>query len=148
VLRFWICLICRQVANNNSMGYAEDWGELMFGLQCLTKSSAKRQFRQAIRQSWGGLCCYCRERRATTLDHIKPRSRGGSNLRSNLVPACVECNHSKGSEVNWIAWYQRQEFYSKVAQEVIEEWIDNTHYEEDNGTTNDRATVCLTASTI
>ena len=132
------------------MGHAECWSELMFDLRCLTKGNAKRQFRNFIKYSFGGLCAYCREQRATTIDHIKPRCKGGSNLRSNLVPACVDCNHSKGSEINWIEWYQRQEFYSKIAQECIEEWITNTRYDIENydERTDNRTEICLTASPI
>ena len=132
------------------MGHAECWSELMFDLRCLTKGNAKRQFRNFIKYSFGGLCAYCRNNRATTIDHLKPKCKGGSNLRSNLVPACVDCNHSKGSELNWLEWYQRQEFYSKVAQECIEEWITNSRYdiEDYEERTDNRTEVCLTASPI
>ena len=131
------------------MAHVESWGELMFDLQCLTKGNAKREFRQTIKYSFGGLCAYCRDKRATTIDHLKPRCRGGSNLRSNLVPACIDCNHSKGSELNWIEWYQRQDFYSKVAQECIEEWVNNTRFDEKNDErTNSRTEICLTASPV
>ncbi len=102
----------------------------MFDLHCLTKGSAKKTFHQSIRYSFGGLCAYCRCKRATTLDHVKPKCKGGSNLRSNLVPACVECNHSKGSQV-WLLWYKQQDFYCEVAQELIEEWIQNKRYDEE-----------------
>ena len=130
------------------MGIANDWHELMFGLECLSKGNAKRQFRQAIKYSFGGLCAYCRSARATTLDHIKPRSQGGENLRSNLVPACQSCNHSKGSE-NWLVWYQRQEFYHAVAQELIEEWISSPYQDFDyERRTDDRTEVRPYASTI
>jgi hypothetical protein len=131
------------------MGYAEDWGELMFDLQCLTKGSAKRQFRQDIRYSFGGLCAYCRCKRANTIDHLKPRCKGGSNLRSNLVPACHECNHSKGSEL-WLSWYQRQTFYNTVAQELIEEWIANKRMDLDDydERIDNRTAVCLTAGAV
>ena len=131
------------------MGIAEDWSELMFSLECLTKGNAKRKFRQAIKYSFGGLCSYCRCQRATTLDHIKPRSKGGSNLRSNLVPACQSCNHSKGSE-NWLVWYQRQEFYSKVVEELIEEWITKPYpsMEDDEPGINYRTEVCSEPSPI
>lgn len=131
------------------MGYAEDWGELMFDLQCLTKGSAKRQFKQDIRYSFGGLCAYCRCKRANTIDHLKPRCKGGSNLRSNLVPACHECNHSKGSEL-WLSWYQRQTFYNTVAQELIEEWIANKRMDLDDydERIDNRTAVCLTASAV
>jgi hypothetical protein len=131
------------------MGYAEDWGELMFDLQCLTKGSAKRQFKQDIRYSFGGLCAYCRCKRANTIDHLRPRCKGGSNLRSNLVPACHECNHSKGSEM-WLSWYQRQTFYNTVAQELIEEWIANKRMDLDDydERIDNRTAVCLTASAV
>jgi len=131
------------------MGYAEDWGELMFDLQCLTKGSAKRQFKQDIRYSFGGLCAYCRCKRANTIDHLRPRCKGGSNLRSNLVPACHECNHSKGSEM-WLSWYQRQTFYNTVAQELIEEWIANKRMDLDDydERIDNRTAVCFTASAV
>lgn len=134
------------------MGISEDWHELMFELTCLTKGSAKKQFRQSIKYAFGGLCAYCRCKRATTIDHLKPRSRGGSNLRSNLVPACLECNHAKGSE-DWLTWYQRQDYYNSVAQELIEEWIINKRLDDEEDqlnerTTNFRATVCSNEGTI
>ena len=115
------------------MRIAEDWGELMFELQCLSKGSAKRQFRQDIRYSFGGLCAYCRVSRANTIDHLKPRTAGGSDLRSNLVPCCHECNKSKGSE-NWLQWFQRQPFYNEVARDLIIEWSENRRTDCNEGT--------------
>lgn len=35
----------------------------------------------------------------TTLDHLIPRSRGGTNDFSNLKPCCYLCNSRKGSKV-------------------------------------------------
>ena len=112
------------------MGIAEDWKDLMFDLSCLSKQVAKRRFKRDIKYGWGGFCAYCRCNRATTLDHLKPKSKGGSSLRSNLIPACLECNHSKGSEP-WLVWFQRQHFYNEVAKELIEEWITNKRFMED-----------------
>ena len=132
------------------MGIAEDWAELMFNLDCLSKGSAKRKFRKSIKYGWGGLCAYCRSKRATTLDHLKPKSRGGSSLRSNLVPACQCCNHSKGSE-NWLTWFQRQPFYNEIAKELIEEWISNKRFIEeelDECQTHNRAKVCTDTSAV
>ena len=112
------------------MGIAEDWSDLLFDLSCLSKASAKRKFRRSIKYGWGGLCAYCRSNRATTLDHVKPKSRGGSSLRSNLIPCCKSCNHSKGSE-SWLVWFQRQPFFNETAKELIEEWISNKRFIED-----------------
>ena len=131
------------------MGIANDWSDLLFDLDCLSKQSAKRKFKKQIKYGFGGLCAYCRCNRATTVDHLKPKSRGGSSLRSNLIPACHTCNHDKGSE-SWLVWFQRQEFYNIVAQELIEEWISNKRFEEelDERSTIDRTKVCTDPCTI
>ena len=132
------------------MGIAEDWADLMFNLDCLSKGHAKRKFRKSIKYGWGGLCCYCRSHRATSLDHIKPKSKGGSSLRSNLLPACQECNHSKGSD-HWLTWFQRQAFYNETAKELIEEWISNKRFIEeelDDRKIDNRTEVCSHASPL
>ncbi len=36
-----------------------------------------------------------------TRDHIIPRSRGGLNLRENLIIACGPCNEAKGRRLGW-----------------------------------------------
>ena len=41
---------------------------------------------------------YC-GRPAEALDHIRPRSRGGTDAPENLVPACAVCNSAKGSSI-------------------------------------------------
>ena len=132
------------------MGIAEDWKDLMFDLSCLSKQVAKRRFRKSIKYGWGGLCAYCRCNRATTLDHLKPKSKGGSSLRSNLIPACKACNHDKGSE-HWLVWFKRQSFYNETARELIEEWISNKRFIEEelgDGATYDRTAICFNESEI
>lgn len=132
------------------MGIAEDWSDLLFDLTCLSKQSAKRRFKKSIKYGWGGLCGYCRSNRATTLDHIKPKSKGGDSLRSNLLPCCLKCNHSKGTEP-WLVWFKRQSFYNEVARELIEEWITNKRFTEeelDDQPTYHRTTVCSHTSKI
>jgi 5-methylcytosine-specific restriction endonuclease McrA len=45
-------------------------------------------------------CQYCGARpalHALTLDHVVPRSRGGTMCWENVVTACRRCNHCKGS---------------------------------------------------
>ena len=47
----------------------------------------------------GNHCQYCGRRFPTTelsLDHIKPRSRGGETSWENIVCSCVKCNVKKG----------------------------------------------------
>lgn len=53
-------------------------------------------------------CVYCRRAKATTVDHVVPRSRGGAHKDwSNVRAACQRCNHIKAdrllSELGWPA---------------------------------------------
>lgn len=45
--------------------------------------------------------------RATSVDHVLPRSRGGGDDPANLVAACLPCNQLKGDrtpeEIGWVA---------------------------------------------
>lgn len=69
----------------------------------LTPRKMKPRMRQWIRHQWlHGRewleCHYCGAKLnfdAITLDHVKPRSKGGSNHISNLVPACHHCNSTR-----------------------------------------------------
>ena len=49
-------------------------------------------------------CVYC-NRAANTVDHVQPKSKGGTDTWENLVAACLRCNNSKGdktlSEMGW-----------------------------------------------
>jgi 5-methylcytosine-specific restriction endonuclease McrA len=42
-------------------------------------------------------CVYC-GLPAITVDHVIPRSRGGSDDEDNLVACCSECNGGKGDK--------------------------------------------------
>jgi hypothetical protein len=50
---------------------------------------------RAMVRAFGGNCAYC-GRRALTVDHVVPLSRGGAHAIENVVPACHGCNMSKG----------------------------------------------------
>lgn len=55
------------------------------------------------------VCAYCGQR-GTTVDHIVPRSRGGSNKWDNLITACRTCNAAKDDkllvELGWELGYE------------------------------------------
>jgi len=58
--------------------------------------------RKAFRvfEKHGFACAYCNEkpgRSKLQIDHLIPRSKGGSDDEQNLVPACVPCNQGKSS---------------------------------------------------
>ena len=60
--------------------------------------------RRAVLNRDGGRCAYC-DRRADTIDHVTPRSRGGHHVWENVVAACAGCNHRKANhllaELGW-----------------------------------------------
>ena len=46
------------------------------------------------RDSW--TCQYCGSRSNLTVDHVIPRSKGGSSSWENIVASCAPCNRRKG----------------------------------------------------
>jgi 5-methylcytosine-specific restriction endonuclease McrA len=52
--------------------------------------------REYVLHRGGHRCAYCGDEDVPLeVEHVVPRSRGGSNRVSNLVPACVPCNQAK-----------------------------------------------------
>ena len=47
----------------------------------------------------GRVCVHCHGRRgiATSVDHLIPRSKGGTDAPENLAPSCVPCNSERGN---------------------------------------------------
>ena len=70
---------------------------LMHNLLCFRSSDAKRMFRESIKARDGHKCVYCGSSENLTVDHIRPKSKGGTNTADNLVTACRPCNQAKGS---------------------------------------------------
>src|SRR5258705_2206708 len=50
--------------------------------------------RRAVMARDGGLCQYCGSR-ADSIDHVVPRSKGGTHTWDNVVAACRPCNVRK-----------------------------------------------------
>lgn len=47
----------------------------------------------------GHRCVYCEAlAERLTLDHLIPRSAGGSNVTENLLTACMNCNRNRGNQ--------------------------------------------------
>lgn len=79
----------------------------------------------------GTVCYYCsvhltrsgtRKPSSWSRDHLIPKSRGGSNHPSNIVPCCLQCNNEKGSMTadEYIAWRRagrpkRKQFMKDIA---------------------------------
>lgn len=60
--------------------------------------------RRTVLQRDSHRCAYCGGG-ADTVDHVHPRSRGGRHEWTNVVAACVRCNHRKADrllhEIGW-----------------------------------------------
>jgi 5-methylcytosine-specific restriction endonuclease McrA len=60
--------------------------------------------RRAVFTRDGQTCVYCGSS-ATSIDHVVPRSRGGTHTWDNVVAACRRCNHTKAdrslAEMGW-----------------------------------------------
>lgn len=91
------------------------------GANLIPKRSAKHKFRQQIFEAWEHQCAYCGDA-ADTLDHVKPRHKGGATVTTNLVPACRPCNRNKGSE-EWQQWFNQRDSYLLDRELAVLRWI-------------------------
>ena len=85
------------------------------------KRATKSRFRARIFAEWGHVCAYC-ACHANTLDHVRPRSRGGMTVEENLVPACGRCNGAKSS-TDWREWFVSQSWHCPDRAARIDGWI-------------------------
>lgn len=100
--------------------------DYLFNMSALTRREAKQQWRQSIKDAWANRCAYCGnppiDDASLTIDHVRPKSKGGEDRTSNVIPACKCCNNRKGSE-EWVAWYRLQPFYSIESEWRIRQWL-------------------------
>lgn len=95
------------------------------------RAKRTRELAQSRRlQLFQGMCAYCGINKATTWDHLVPRTKGGLTVEGNLVPACIPCNSSKGdSEVlNWLQ--SKQITPSATLQSILTALYHNENWEE------------------
>jgi 5-methylcytosine-specific restriction endonuclease McrA len=60
---------------------------------------ARKITRRALFARDGYRCQYCGDGSRLTVDHVIPRSRGGSTVWENMVTACAPCNLRKGDRL-------------------------------------------------
>lgn len=101
--------------------------DYLYNLEAMTSKDAKRLWRKSIRDAWNNQCAYCGktpiDEKSLTLDHVRPKSKGGEDRTTNCVPACKDCNHSKGS-TEWKEWFRQQEFYRLDSEARIAYWLE------------------------
>jgi len=68
---------------------------------------------------FGNVCCFCGAGGKLTLEHVVALANGGLHVPSNLAPACVRCNSSKGA-TPVESWYPRQPFFDPERWEFLQ----------------------------
>ncbi|NEO54128.1 MAG: HNH endonuclease [Okeania sp. SIO3B5] len=57
------------------------------------------ELREYLLEKWGRQCAYCRKTNTPLeIEHIHPKSKGGSDRVSNLTVACTKCNQIKSNQ--------------------------------------------------
>ena len=68
-------------------------------------------------------CAYCgTDENKITIDHLIPIHKFGETVKTNVVPACVNCNSSK-NKYDFDDWYVKQPFYDENRKEKIHKFI-------------------------
>lgn len=71
-------------------------GKPLQGMEYQQGTLARYEVREYLLEKWGRRCAYCgAQSTPLNIDHIRPRSRGGSDRISNLAVACISCNQAK-----------------------------------------------------
>lgn len=68
----------------------------LYGIKYQQGPLYQQKFRSFIFNRSGGKCVYCGAK-ATEIDHVIPRSSGGTNSTYNLVASCRACNQIKSN---------------------------------------------------
>ncbi|BAU04452.1 MULTISPECIES: RNA-guided endonuclease IscB [Nostocales] len=70
------------------------------GIEYQQGQLAGYEVRQYLLEKWGRQCVYCdKEGVPLQIEHIHPKSKGGSNRVSNLALSCKRCNLKKGTQL-------------------------------------------------
>ncbi|MBE9033332.1 HNH endonuclease [filamentous cyanobacterium LEGE 11480] len=89
----------------------------------LDKRARKHKIRAGVKERFGGTCAYCGKKpHVLTLDHIVAKSKGGFDVRSNLVAACRRCNKSKHSRELW-EWWQSSPWWDEARARQLSETV-------------------------
>ncbi|NUR01872.1 MAG: HNH endonuclease [Streptomyces sp.] len=79
--------------------HAMSAGRPLYGAEYTQGPLAGTTARAYLHAKWNSACAYCGATGVPlNIEHLRPRSRGGSNRISNLVLSCIPCNKAKGSK--------------------------------------------------
>ena len=91
-----------------SAGYDKNYGFVMERFKKLQSGEVNwsGSIREYIKErDVAGECIYCGSKTGLSVDHLIPRSRGGSESSDNAVMACKACNSSRGDKGIY-EWYE------------------------------------------
>lgn len=92
---------------------------------------------QTLLSNYDHKCAYCgtpvqrlkdfdisRNASVATIDHITPKSRGGSDFIENKILACLSCNSQKGQRTlaEYIDWLVKRGDRLTIYQRTEKEW--------------------------
>lgn len=69
----------------------------------------KKKKKQQLIEEFGCYCWWCGKclpPEKLTIEHLRPRSRGGSDSQENLRLSCLKCNNSRGNSLYPPGWKQ------------------------------------------
>lgn len=89
----------------------------------LARPQASKQTSEYIRQRDGGICVYCEREPGFVVDHVMPVSRGGPNVRGNMVWSCSWCNGYKSDHL--IEWMLVKAFQHLARKGESLAWADS-----------------------
>jgi 5-methylcytosine-specific restriction endonuclease McrA len=77
------------------------------------------EVREYLLEKWGRKCAYCGvEPVPLEIEHIVPKSAGGSNKISNLTLACRPCNQKKGNQSIEVFLAKQPDLFKKVREQA------------------------------
>ena len=77
------------------------------------------EVREYLLEKWNRECAYCHTNQVPLeVEHIVPKSKGGSNRVSNLTLACNSCNQRKGSQPIEIFLSKKPEVLQKITSKA------------------------------
>lgn len=85
------------------------------GIEYQQGTLAGYSIREAILEHWGRECAYCGEKHLPLeIEHIKPKSKGGSDRFSNLTLSCHDCNQAKGNKLIEVFLFDKPNILAKI----------------------------------
>lgn len=80
--------------------------------------------REHLLNKWGRKCAYCGEKGRLEVEHIKPRSKGGSDRLDNLTISCRSCNQLKGNQLPEVWLADRPTLLKKIQKKATTDYKD------------------------